>query len=273
MTVAVTTCATMGEAASLLGQRRDARYFGGGTLLMRALNEGDVCIGALIRSTDRALLDLRLSGSRLEIGAGVSMATLLASRDAAFLHAPARLIGGPAVRSAATIGGNLFAPPPYGDMAAALLALDATVRLAGDPRRELPLEDVIAARARSPAPLVATILVPRPAQPEAFRFLKVSRVHPKGISVLSIAAHLPLTGGRIGAARVAYNAMAPTPMRARAVERALEGRAPDAAGIADALRVATEGTQPADDAIASAWYRRSVLPVHLGRLLLGGSRR
>ena len=46
---------------------------------------------------------------------------------------------------------------------------------------------------------------------------------PKGISVLSIAAHLPMNGGRIAGARVAYGAMAPTPIRAKAVERALEG--------------------------------------------------
>ena len=273
MTVTVTTCATLAEAASVLGQRREASYFGGGTLLMRALNEGDIGVNALVRSTDRALRELRVSGGRLEIGAGVTMAALLASREAAFLHAPARLIGGPAVRSAATVGGNLFAPAPYGDLAGALLALDATVRLAGDARREVPLEELIATRARTPAPLVAAIFVPRPAQPDALRFLKVSRVHPKGISILSIAAHLPLSGGRIGSARIAYNAMAPAPMRARAVERALEGRTLDAAGIADALRVATEGTQPADDAIASAWYRRSVLPVHLARLLLDGVRR
>ena len=63
--------------------------------------------------------------------------------------------------------------------------------------------------------------------------------------------------------------MAPTPIRARAVERALEGRSLDAAGIAPALAAAAEGTSPATDALASAWYRREVLPVHLRRLLLG----
>ena len=30
-----------------------------------------------------------------------------------------------------------------------------------------------------------------------------------------------------------------------------------------------EGTSPATDALASTWYRREVLPVHLRRLLLG----
>ena len=42
-----------------------------------------------------------------------------------------------------------------------------------------------------------------------------------------------------------------------------------AAGIAPALAVAADGTSPTDDAIASAWWRREILPVHLRRLLLG----
>ena len=86
---------------------------------------------------------------------------------------------------------------------------------------------------------------------------------PKGISVLSIAAHLPINGGRIAGARVAYGAMAPTPIRAKSVERALEGRALDESGIASAVAVAAEGTTPATDAIASAWYRREMVAVHL----------
>ena len=63
--------------------------------------------------------------------------------------------------------------------------------------------------------------------------------------------------------------MGPAPLRAKAVERALEGRSLDAGGIAPALAVATEGTSPEDDAIASAWWRREILPVYLRRVLLG----
>jgi CO/xanthine dehydrogenase FAD-binding subunit len=36
-----------------------------------------------------------------------------------------------------------------------------------------------------------------------------------------------------------------------------------------ALAACLEGTAPVDDAIASAWYRREVLPIHLKRVLLG----
>ena len=81
--------------------------------------------------------------------------------------------------------------------------------------------------------------------------------------MLSIAAHLPMNGGRIAGARVAYGAMAPTPMRAKSVERALEGRALDEAGIAAAVAAAAEGTSPPTDALASAWYRREMVAVHL----------
>jgi CO/xanthine dehydrogenase FAD-binding subunit len=61
--------------------------------------------------------------------------------------------------------------------------------------------------------------------------------------------------------------MAPTPIRAKAVERALEGRALDDAGISAAVAAAAEGTSPATDALASAWYRREMVAVHLKRLL------
>ncbi len=243
----------------------------GGTLVMRALNEGDVSIASIVRSTDRALGEIRLAGGRIEIGAGVTMTQVLGNSDLAFLHQTARGIGGPAVRCMATVGGNLFAPSPYGDFAVALLALDAMVTVAGGyGRREMPLEELLAARNRQATPLVASVLLNRPTGGAAsFRFVKIPRVRPKGISVLSIAAHLPSSGGRLGDIRVAYGAMAPTPIRARPVERALSGQAINPAGIAEALRIAAEGTSPPTDAIASAWYRREVLPVHLRRLLLG----
>jgi len=64
-------------------------------------------------------------------------------------------------------------------------------------------------------------------------------------------------------------AMAATPVRAKAAERALEGRPLDPANIAAAVSAAAEGTSPVDDSFASAWYRREVVGVHLRRLLVG----
>jgi CO/xanthine dehydrogenase FAD-binding subunit len=269
MPVSVRTTQTLGEAAQAVGADRAARYLGGGTLVMRALNEGDVSISTVVRASDPALKRINATGARIEIGAGVTMLDVLKSRDLAFLHPAARAVGGPAVRTSATIGGNLFAETPYGDFTVALLALDAIVQVQGGfSPRDMPLEEFLSQRTRGIGGLVASISLNRPQQPDALRFRKVTRVQPKGISVLSIAAYLPMSGGRLSGVRVAYGAMAPTPIRARAVERALEGKTLDAAGIAAALAAASEGTSPVTDSIASDWYRREVAPVHLRRLLL-----
>jgi CO/xanthine dehydrogenase FAD-binding subunit len=100
-----------------------------------------------------------------------------------------------------------------------------------------------------------------------FRFTKVVRRKPHGASVLSIAAVIPVVDGRVKGARVAYGAMATTPIRSRPVEQALEGKPLDSHSIAAAAAVATEGCSPMSDPQASDWYRLAVLPVHLKRLL------
>jgi xanthine dehydrogenase small subunit len=272
MPVDVRSCATIAEAAGIVAGDRSAVLIGGGTIVMRDVNEGRVTEGMLVRVTDPAFRMLNASGQRVELGAGVTMSQVIASRDLSFLHGPARAIGGPAVRAMASIGGNLFAPTPYGDFTVALLALDAQIALhtGYGGARSMPLEEFLAARGRGGLGLVSAVSFAKPQSADAFRFSKVSRVKPKGISVMSIAAHLP-GGGRISGARVAYGAMAPTPIRAKGVERALEGKALDAAAITAAKQAAAEGISPATDAIASEWYRREVLPVHLGRLLMNGA--
>jgi xanthine dehydrogenase small subunit len=271
MTLQVKTFGSLGEAAAALASDRAARFISGGTLIMRAINEGDTTISALVRTTDAGYRQVRSEGSRVQIGAGARMLDILARRELAFLHPVARTVGGPAVQAMATVGGNLFAASPYGDLAVALLALDATVSVQGayGGLQQIPLEQMLASRDRGFAGLAIMVSLSRPQNPDAFRFRKVARVKPKGVSILSIAAHLPMAGGRIMNARIAVGAMAPTPVRARGVERALEGRQLEATGIAPALAAAAEGINPATDAVASAWYRREVLPIHLRRLLLG----
>src|SRR6266403_1798937 len=230
MPVSVRTFANSGEAAAALSTDRGARYLGGGTTFTR----------------------------------------ILAERDLAFLHAPARSIGGPAVRNMGTVGGNLFAPSPYGDFTVALLALDAMISVQGGlGGREVPIEEFLQSRERQAGTLVLSISCQKPASSEAFRYRKIARIKPKGGSVITLAAHLPMSGGRIVGARIALGSMAPTPIRARAAERALEGRSLDTSTIAAAAAAVAEGTSPGDNALASAWYRREIVGVHLRRLLSG----
>ena len=269
----VETVATLADAARQVvgGQiSGDAVYLGGGTVLMRDVNAGEGP-ARLVRTMDPALREVRISGDRIRLGAGVTMAQVLAEADLAFFHPVGRQMGGAKVLGMGTVGGNVFAPHPYGDFAVALLALGAQVTLAGGssgPGRAL--DDILRDRERSPT-LISAIELSRP-QAGAFGFLKVSRVKPKGVSVMSIAVHTPQSAGRIQGARVAWGAMGPAPTRSVAVERALEGGTLDTAAIERAAQVATEGLNPPTDAIATSWYRKEVAGVHLKRLLtsMGG---
>jgi CO/xanthine dehydrogenase FAD-binding subunit len=270
MPVTVKTYASSGEAASALSSDRSARYLGGGTLVMRALNEGDVSISTVVRATDRALSRIDTASSRITIGAGVTFAKILAERELAFLHAPARSIGGPAVRNMGTVGGNLFAQNPYGDFTVALLALDATVSVqSGFGARDVPIEEFLQSRERRSGALVVAVSCQKPASADAFRYRKVARIKPKGGSVITLAAHLPSSNGRISGARIALGSMAATQIRAKAAERALEGRSLDDSSITAAAAAAAEGLSPTDNALGNAWYRREIVGVYLRRLLSG----
>ena len=272
MTVQLNILETLRDASAAVARDSSARILGGGTLLVRALNEDAADFSTLVQCTDRMLTEIRASGSRVRIGAGVTMARVLASSDLAFLHAAARSVGGPAVRAQATVGGNLFAPPPYGDFAVALLALDARVSVhTGYSPREIPVDEFLRGRDAMSNSIVAAIEFARPRDGRTLRFLKVSKVRPKGVSLLTIAARLDDSAGRLSGVRVAYSNVGPVPMRAVAVERAIEGRRLERATVDAAAAVAMDGCSPVTDAIASAWYRREVLPVHLSRLLLGGA--
>jgi CO/xanthine dehydrogenase FAD-binding subunit len=264
MALALQTFSTVKDANAAL-KAAGTRYLGGGTLVVRAANEGDISLFSFVRSIEPALSAIDVSGGKVRIGASVTMAAIARHPDLGTLARAARAVGGPAIRNMATIGGNLFAPTPYGDFAVALLALDAIVSTNDG---DLPIETFLAKRESNRA-IVTAVGFTLPAA-GGFRFLKVSRVKPKGVSVLSIAAVLEsASDGTVSSARIALGGMADRPIRAKAAEKALPGRKLTSDGIAPALAVACENTSPATDPIASAWYRNEVLPVHLGRLLLG----
>lgn len=269
MSLAYQNFSDLRAAAALLAKHRGARMLGGGTLLVRRVNEGDTSIDTYVRLRDPKLLDLDATGETVRLGSGVTMSRIIREPALAFLAPVAKVIGGPAVRAAATVGGNLFAPSPYGDFGVALLALDATISVEGtDGTHEFSAEAFFRARDGLPAgSIVTTVTFRRPAE-GAFRYLKVSRVRPKGASVLSIAAVLSGAGGIVSAPRIAYGAMAATPIRAHGVENALTGVALTVETIERAVGTAAGETSPSTDAIASQWYRKTVLPVHLRRLLL-----
>jgi CO/xanthine dehydrogenase FAD-binding subunit len=255
--------ATVKEAEAAL-QTAGTRYLGGGTLVVRAANEGDLSFSTIVRATDPDLSKIEIAFGTARLGASVTMTEVARHPELGAVAKAARAVGGPAIRNMATIGGNLFAPAPYGDFAVALLALDATVQAGG---KDVPIGTFLAGREKG-AGIVSSVRFNLPAD-GGFRFIKASRVKPKGISIVSIAALLERDDRDfVTAARIALGCMADRPIRASAAEAALIGKTLTKEGIADAVAAIGKGTRPITDAIASAWYRAEVLPVHFARLLL-----
>jgi len=265
VSLALQTFSEVKDASAALA-KPGARYLGGGTLVVRAVNEGDVSISKFVRVTDAALTSISVEAGTASLGASVTMAAIARHAELAPIAAAARAVGGPAIRNMATVGGNLFAAAPYGDFAVALLALDATI---GEGMTETSIEEFLSGRDKGQAGRIVTHVKFEAPAAAAFKFRKVARVKPKGVSVLSIAVVLDeAADGTIRSARIALGCMADRPVRAKAAEHALLGKKRTPEGIAAALAVAGQGTKPITDAIASDWYRAEVLPVHLGRLLL-----
>ena len=79
------------------------------------------------------------------------------------------------------------------------------------------------------------------------------------ISTIAIGIAGNLKDGKLSNVRVAFGAVAPTPVRAALTEQALEGQRLDATTIEKAANIARDEVTPIDDVRASAWYRKEMI--------------
>jgi xanthine dehydrogenase small subunit len=163
------------------------------------------------------------------------------------------------IRNAGTVGANIANGSPIGDLAPALIALGATLRLRrGATRRELPLEAFFLAHGkqdRAPGEFVESIEVPRPEEATRFACYKISRRFDQDISAVMGAFAVTLKDNTIVRARVAYGGIAATPKRAEKTEATLTGQTFAAKAIERACSVLMKDFAPITDMRASADYR------------------
>ena len=193
---------------------------------------------SLVSLRHAGLAGITTEGATVTIGAATTLALL--GREVEFLRDAIESIASPTIRNLATVGGNLFVPQPHGDLAVCLLALDAKVHLADG--REV---GVLEAEG-----LVTKISFDTP---EKWFYRKAMRRRQNSASIVTVASD---------GTRIALGGVAPTAVRATAAEKALAG-----GDIDRAAELSVEAADPFDDAFASAWYRRRVLPVHVRRAL------
>ena len=179
------------------------------------------------------------------------------------------------IRNAASLGGNLCNASPASDMSPPLLVLGASVELAcwqggAVQTRRVPLDQFFVSPGKTlklPQELLTAVLFDRPAADFVGGFRKSGPRPALEISTVSVAFGARVANGKLSAVRVAMGSVAPTPLRARHVEAALEGKPLDAPTIAAAVAATVDDAKPIDDVRASAWYRGHLVRVFLEEVL------
>jgi carbon-monoxide dehydrogenase medium subunit len=175
-------------------------------------------------------------------------------------------IGDPQVRHRGTIGGSIAHADPAADYPAALLALEAQIRVVAAHReRIIAAEDFFMDAFTTPLEpdeIVVEVLAPVEDSKEGYRYEKVAH-SASGFAVVGIAARIKKTGGKIAMARIGVTGLGSHAFRARNAEALLEG----GADIDAAAAVVGEGIDANSDLYASAEYRLHLARVHAARAL------
>jgi CO/xanthine dehydrogenase FAD-binding subunit len=258
------------EALGMLEQHgSELLVMAGGTVAMPLINDG-ISLPATVMGLRMAGLDgLERANGRLRIGATTTLTELLAQDAVPLLREAARNTASWAIRNLGTVGGNLFTPPPGGDVAVALLALDASVTLVSSrSARVVSLADFYTGfmtNELAPDELLTELWVPVPDGTTAY--VKFGRKHANTPAVVTVAVRLDWDGDRVADARIALGAVGPHPARAQAAEHAVIGSTLEAEAIAAASAAAAGACMPFTDAIATDWYRRRMVELFVGRAL------
>jgi CO/xanthine dehydrogenase FAD-binding subunit len=240
----------------------------GGTLVMPMINGGAHGISTLVSLSKLGLDDVTFKKGVAMIGAAAPIAELARHPELKFLLPAIESIASLTLRNMATVGGNLFAEQPYGDLAVCLVALDATVIIVNaKSKRSAPVEEVIKKGLKA-GELVTQVSFAIP-KPGTFKYAKAARRALNSASIVTVAAVVPLVKGAVADCRIALGGVAAKPVRAKTVEKLLNTRVFNDKTVMTAAAAATKDIVPFTDAYASAWYRARVTPVHICRALLG----
>jgi carbon-monoxide dehydrogenase medium subunit len=200
----------------------------------------------------------------------VALSPLVQGLASGILARSAAVCASPNIRNMATLGGNTASALPSADTPPTLLALDALVVLAGSHgKRTVPLGEYFTGPAQSirqPGEILTEFRIPQPPANMRGGFYKIGRLS-DDIAMVNAAVTLVARDGIITQARVILGAVAPTPLRVRAAEAALEGQPPTEAVFQRAADLTVEAARPISDQRASAAYRRRMSGVATLRAL------
>ena len=269
--------ATLAEATEILANYSGSVHIlAGGTDLVAWLRDDAVAPDLVVDIKNvPGLHDLTLDGDALHIGALVTFTDLIES-DVVKEHAPllaemSETVASQGIRNRATMVGNICSAVPSCDAGPVLLVYDTTVHVTGpDGDRSVDINDWflgIRQTARTDDEIVTHLTI-------ALRrhggvYVKLMRYGGEDLAQAAVGIVVYPDSHY----RVAFGAVAPTPIRSARIEDVLRGKTLDDTLIAEAVGMVSDEISPISDIRASAEYRTRMTEVMLKRGLVAATER
>lgn len=225
------------DAIRALQADPSAIVIAGGTDVLIKIREGKLAGCSLVSIHN---LTDELSGVTLSPGGDVEIGPLTTFRGVTFsdvirqtvpvLGEAADMAGGPQLRAAGTIGGNVCNGITSADTASTLVALDAVLRVRGPKgERDVPISEWyqgVGRVALAPYELLVKIIIPRDNYAGyTGHYIKYAMRAAMDIATLGVSCLVKLTDDKktVDDAALAFGVAGPVPMRAPSAEAAVRG--------------------------------------------------
>lgn len=268
--------ASLEEASQSLTADEEARVIAGGTALLVMMKLGVYIPSTLVNLLKLdGLRDVSYGSDGLRVGA---LATIhdVERHPAVREHYPilasaCHVVANIRIRNLATIGGNIAHADYQSDPPTVLLALDASIELAGPAgRRQLPLDEFLLGSYETsiePGEILTAVRIPPAPADSVGRYLKFTTRSSEDRPSVGVAVLARTANGRVDDVRVVVGAVSSRPIRMREAEAAARGEAPSADLVGDFARSAAAAVDPIEDLRGSVSYKRRLTEVLTRRLL------
>jgi xanthine dehydrogenase small subunit len=204
------------------------------------------------------------SDGSVRIGAAVPLSDIARAWRSAprVVHEWLDLFASLPIRNRATLGGNLATASPIGDSAPLLLALDASVHIAGPVgARVQPLASFFTGYRKTVlqrGEIIRSVEIPKPLS-ALVRFYKVAKRRLDDISTVAAAMALDRDrSGRVRRARFGFGGVAATPLLVVEAEQVVLGQLWNESAVERVQQVLDRVLSPMSDHRGSKEYRREV---------------
>lgn len=269
---------TLNEAISLLTEYKEkAKILAGKTDLIPNLKKASKPSNGLCLINIKNIPELdhiTEENGGLRIGAATSLRKIEKSKVVRnvylSLQEAVRLTGTVQTRVMGTIGGNICNASPAADTVPPLLTWEAQAEVVSSRGKAvIPLEKFFKGPGQSilsSDELLAEIRIPHPPIGVGSSFLKIARVS-ADLAKINLATVIQKEEGVCKHCRIAFGAVAPTPIRLREVGEMLEGEKLSEELLGKMSQKTCELIKPITDIRSTEKYRRKVAKVLLSRAI------